>query len=119
MCTFNAFSIGTKFTRFKMTTYLGSTLYYPELQVRKKQVFDFQGTTTILDTVERTTQEHDMEGGTDTPWARNLTFVNGFTWKITRWMGFMYSVGSSTSSWSHLGPFEFDAERVTPWYPGL
>lgn len=118
MCTFTAFSIGTRFTRFKMSTYFGSTGYFPDI-ITKKQVFDFQGTTTVLDTVERTTQEHDSEGGTQVPWARNLTFVNGFTWKITRWMGFLCSVGSSTNSWSNLGPFEFDAERVTPWYPGL
>lgn len=118
MCTFNAFSIGTKFTRFKMSTYFGSTGYFPEL-VSKKHTYDYQGTTTVLDTVERTTQEHDMEGGTSVPWARNLTFVSGFTWKITRWMGFMCTVGGGTDAWDHLGPFEFDAERVTPWYPGL
>lgn len=119
MCTFNAFSVGTKFTRFKMNTYIGGTQYEPQINP-KKMTYLFFGTTTVLDTVERSKQEYDDEAGTQSPWPRDLTFVDGFTWKITKWEGFMGSSGGfGTTHWSTLGPFEFDAEPVTPWYPGL
>ena len=126
MTEFEMFTIGILNVRMKMTTYMGSTwIVNPQTTPPtwpSKWTYPMIGTTTVLDTVERSRYEYDHEGPTAIPWPKDLYWmggsdVNSFTWRITKWYGFIteLALGSGTETLNRMGPFEFNMEPISGW----
>lgn len=121
MTEFTMFTIGTIGVRLKAQTYMGSTFIppAPETAALHREQRPVLGTTTVLDTVERTRQEHIAQAETGTPWPKSLYWIGGttgMTWRITKWMGFMTMLGLyGGSSFQYQGPLDMDFEPISAW----
>ena len=109
MTEFQMFSVGVYNVRFKATTSIGGTFYPPEITASEYQWHHpVNGTTTILDTIERTRQEWSA-AQTATPFPKHLTWMNGMTWRITAWYG-VITMLSLFGLLQYNGPLDIDFE---------
>lgn len=123
MTEFEMFTIGVFNVRMKMTTYPPQTVINTDTTTPPRKAFyQVMGTTTVLDTVERTRQEYEYDAQVYTPWPKDLYWmgdgdVNSLTWRITKWYGFatVYGISVPTTSFALMAPFEFDIDLMTGW----
>jgi hypothetical protein len=117
MTQFTMFSVGVYNVRFKAKTTLGGTAIAPFSSPPNKDFHPTLGTTTVLDTVERSYQEYQADAQVYTPWAKDLSWISGMTWRITKWYGFIdtYDTVPQSAVLMASGPMDIDFEIMSAW----